>query len=307
MDFDNLGGRLFYDLILRKRPQPYVVHSDLTVMPGVTLYLEAGVELQFFPSVGILVLGTLRANGREDEPIYMRPFVKDNQRRWKRQALPSSQKGIRVCWEGVCGDQQQGFLELYNTSTQQWVPVCDPYFTEQNAQTVCREMGRDTINAIFLMDRRRDVDQNSLSHVVHWPEPRLCEGHEQRFEECVVRSSGFYGSTYPCSYDSRFVFVYCGEQNLPPGTSYWGGIRFSDSTFEPRSSYSDTNIVILKDSILNYVDIVGAGILHNRKHPAVFAVSKTPSLFTFVNVSFSASHGISLVAPTNSVNLNEIR
>ena len=55
MDINRLGGRLYDDLVLQKRPAPYIVRTDLTVMPGVTLTILPGVELEFFPSVGILV------------------------------------------------------------------------------------------------------------------------------------------------------------------------------------------------------------------------------------------------------------
>ncbi len=32
----------------------------------------------------------------------------------------------------------QGFLEIFNRTTMQWVPICDKRFTERNAQVVCR-------------------------------------------------------------------------------------------------------------------------------------------------------------------------
>jgi hypothetical protein len=44
----------------------------------VTLHIEAGVEIEFYPSVGILVLGTLRAMGTERHPIKMRPIAVQN-------------------------------------------------------------------------------------------------------------------------------------------------------------------------------------------------------------------------------------
>ena len=62
IDLDNLGGRLHDSLTLLNRPgRPYVIKSDLTIMPGVTLTIEPGTVLEFYPSVGILVLGTLEA------------------------------------------------------------------------------------------------------------------------------------------------------------------------------------------------------------------------------------------------------
>ena len=51
------GGRLTENLRLARRPEPYVIRSDLTIMRHVSLTIDAGAELQFYPSVGILVLG----------------------------------------------------------------------------------------------------------------------------------------------------------------------------------------------------------------------------------------------------------
>ena len=73
IDFDNLGGRLYESIRLVARGRPYVIRSDLTVMPEVTLTIEPGAELEFYPSVGILVLGTLHAQGNIDRNIIMRP------------------------------------------------------------------------------------------------------------------------------------------------------------------------------------------------------------------------------------------
>ena len=47
-------------------------------MPDVTLTIEPGTELEFYPSVGILVLGTLEAQGTIDRSIVMRPVKKSD-------------------------------------------------------------------------------------------------------------------------------------------------------------------------------------------------------------------------------------
>lgn len=71
-----LGGLIDSDLTLYPSPVPYQVKSDLTVLPGVTLVIEAGCELEFYPNVGILVLGDLRAVGNMDKQIKMRPVLR---------------------------------------------------------------------------------------------------------------------------------------------------------------------------------------------------------------------------------------
>lgn len=71
--------------MIKKRDQPYVIRTDLTVMPDVTLTIEPGVTLEFGPRVGLLVLGTLIAKGKPDDVIRMRPFKQDlyHSEKWK--------------------------------------------------------------------------------------------------------------------------------------------------------------------------------------------------------------------------------
>lgn len=53
---------------------------------------------------------------------------------------------------------------------------------------------------------------------------------------------------------------------------------------------------------MEYVQITGAGILHNEKSPAVQAIVKSPKIL-FVEISKTASHGINLISPMNTMNL----
>ena len=149
IDLDDLGGRLHESIRLLARPgRPYVIRRDLTVMPGVTLTIEPGAELEFYPSVGILVLGTLHAQGNIDRNIIMRPVRLDQVegnvvgriRRSSFESVPESERqgkqlffgieedfDVRLCTADVNGtvckdDTNQGFLELYNRTTMQWVP-----------------------------------------------------------------------------------------------------------------------------------------------------------------------------------------
>jgi hypothetical protein len=75
-----LGGRLTEDLHLIRRSTPYVVRSDLTVMPGVSLIIDEGVQLQFYPSVGILVLGSLVAQGTRENRVLFGPAPRSKSR-----------------------------------------------------------------------------------------------------------------------------------------------------------------------------------------------------------------------------------
>lgn len=73
IDPDNLGGRLYEDLTITNRGRPYIIQTDLTVMPNITLTIYPGVVMEFQRNIGILVLGTLNAVGYAGNEIIMRP------------------------------------------------------------------------------------------------------------------------------------------------------------------------------------------------------------------------------------------
>lgn len=180
MDVNRLGGRLYHDLVLTRRTAPYVVHTDLTIMPGVTLTILPGVEVQFLPSVGILVLGILHAEGHWQAPIKMRPAARNAPVTYRlaRQVTPlDDQNDVRLCLDGTCpAGANHGYLELFNRTTHQWVPICDQRFTEHNARAVCRQLGMDTFNEFQSFGRRWEFQLTTLSRVRYWPEPVQCIG-----------------------------------------------------------------------------------------------------------------------------------
>ena len=146
-------------------------------MPDVELTIEPGVELEFYPSVGILVLGTLHAQGNIDHNIIMRPVKRSevddyrigrhmgnflsknqeeksnkrleyhieqhhkNQIRKKRHLRITEDEDfdVRLCQANengtICDEgASQGFVEIFNRTTMQWVPLCDKRFSERNAE-----------------------------------------------------------------------------------------------------------------------------------------------------------------------------
>ncbi|CAG0896137.1 unnamed protein product [Darwinula stevensoni] len=315
IDFDRLGGRLFKDLVLERRSRPYIVKSDLTVMPGVMLTIRPGVEMEFYPSVGILVLGTLRAMGQEGNTIKMRP-IKTSEidpfpiGRHGRSQPRAEDVGVRLCIEGECKpDMRQGFVEIYNRTTLQWVPMCDKRFSERNGEVICRTLGFETLNVLYAYGPRLEMHPNSLDRVISWPEPLQCEGHESKLEECMIRMNGqIFGETYECEYDRDFLFLHCGKRNLDNNTEYWGGIRFSIPDFEQtlvfrRIHDSEThNTLHIEESVLEHVEIRGAGVLHGELAPAIESVLQTPRLW-HVHITDSAWHGINIIAPLEHMKL----
>ena len=322
VDFDNLGGRLFESVRLINRRRPYIVKRDLTVMPDVVLTIDPGVELQFYPSVGILVLGTLQAQGNIDNNIVMKPVqlsqVNDYRvGRRKRQAFYRNGPDfdVRLCQANVNGTicpegADQGFVEIYNRTTMQWIPMCDTRFTERNAEVVCRQLGFSDVNVHLDFDQRIEYNEESLQRIIYWPEPYQCTGRENRLSHCPIRMNGqIYGHHYGCNWKGKdFAFVHCGERNLHKSLEYWGGVRFSVHNFEQELFHEHIHDAVShsqvkkRESVLQYVQIIGAGILHNEKSPAVQSVMKSP-LVSSVNISQCAFDAINIISPPKMVNL----
>ncbi|KAK5644294.1 hypothetical protein RI129_008139 [Pyrocoelia pectoralis] len=322
IDLDNLGGRLYHDLVIPTREAPYIVKSDITVMPKVTLTIQPGVIMEFTANIGILVLGVLKAEGMKGYEIMFRPLSKPahinehkSSKRLKRQMENFiAQDTIRLCKGRHCleGKEEianEGFLEYFNKTTLQWIPMCDPRFTERNAQVVCRELGFDSLTAYFSFDIRIEFHSNSLSRIWSWPEPLECKGTEIAYEDCPIRLNGQqFGHRHECSWNDKFVFIHCGKHAPDTHLDYWGGIRFADSHFEQHfyehriHDIHTHDTVKTVESVLEFVSVVGAGILHNEKSPAVQSIIKSPKI-NYLNVKSAASHGINLISPTNTMNL----
>lgn len=71
-----LGGKISEHLTIAPLEKPFIVLSDMTVMPGVTLTILPGTTLEFAPNVGILVLGSLVARGYTGGEITFKPIDK---------------------------------------------------------------------------------------------------------------------------------------------------------------------------------------------------------------------------------------
>ncbi|KAL9707408.1 hypothetical protein quinque_010926 [Culex quinquefasciatus] len=318
VDLDNLGGKILEDLSLYRREQPYVIKADITIMPGVTLNIFPGVVIEFTPNVGILALGTLVARGTRDGEIIMKP-VENNSEQINRveRSLENmvNYDSIRLCANRNCSGSdrendkiREGFLEYYNHTTLQWIPICDRRFTERNAQVVCRELGYDPLDVFFGHDRRIEFHTNSLTRIWSWVEPMECHGDELRLEECPERLNGqLYGRRHECQWDSDFVFISCNGE--PEQRNYWGGVRFANQDFETslyehRIHDSVTHSTAKPvESVMEFVKIERAGMLHGEKSPAVQTIFKNP-MISFVSIKESAHHAVNLVSPSDAIHLN---
>lgn len=299
-----LGGRIYQSLDLPKRSDPYIVKTDLTVMPGATLTIDPGVEIQFYPSIGILVLGELVSIGKSDDRIQLKPLIRENY--GLRIARQIDEPKVRLCVNQKCGESRQdGFLEIFNSTTLHWIPVCDNRFTEWNAQVVCHELGYSTQNIFFGRDSRNDLNLNTyrLNSIKYWPEPLQCEGDEAQYSDCEVRMNGYHNHDHHCHVNSDYVYIHCGDINIKD-VEYWGGIRISVPNFEQKQINIRHQFQLSKNpvSVIEYTDIVGAGILHGYKTAAI-QTSLTTAHTNHISIAQSASHGISLIAAIGKIDM----
>lgn len=218
-----------------------------------------------------------------------------------------------MCKSSSCADgnsennPNEGFLEYFNSTTLQWIPICDSRFTERNAQVVCRQLGFDPLRAFFDFGERIDFHSNSLTRIWTWPEPLQCKGTEKKYEDCPIRLNGQqFGHRHRCEWNSKFVFIHCDQ--FQQEHKYWGGIRFADAEFEQqlynhRIHDIHTHTTLETDeSKMEYVKIYGAGILHNEKSSAIQSVLKSPRI-NYVEINNTAFHAIDLISPTKTINL----
>lgn len=69
-------------VVLKKNDSPFLVTSDVEVKQGAVLEIQPGVELLMDQSVNLLVEGTLRMLGSEDDPINIRPNISEGVDKW---------------------------------------------------------------------------------------------------------------------------------------------------------------------------------------------------------------------------------
>lgn len=320
-----------------KPDRAYIIRRDLTIMPGATLIIEKGVEIHLYPNVRILVLGTLIAEGTYNEPIRFIPINQTevasadpgvlsippppvfspnflpaatsnttnsrNKRDIVYRKFPLLQREDTFYQKFdtflIGGPtEKSGWVEIWNATTGERVPICDRQFTERNAQVVCREKGWETQNAYVWVGPRYDRDPRV--HITKFfSEPRQCTGFELRLSDCDLRLNSDK-NLWVCVDAEHYVYVHCGLGSAlePKYVGAWGGISFSAPSLEEVASDK-------KPSVLRYVEIVGAGFPHNETGSALEMIYQSPIL-DHVNITNSSFHGVNIVAPRATVTLTQV-
>lgn len=293
-----LGGRVTKNLFLPKSITPYIVEHDLTVMPGVTMEIARGAELQFYPNVGILVLGTLKARGLVHDKIkfYPRKNIMTDQTDTGLNSANQVSSRVRLVGGKTANE---GFLQLLNATTNQWSLLCDKNFHEKIAEVMCRSMGLETSNVQVRFTNLYDYyifGFGSNSHKDFWYRSFECDGSEYSWEQCRTK---YNWDLFQCAVQENYVFIRCGERTLHKDYQYWGNIRFSSTDME-----FNGEIDAQSSSALEHVDFYGAGILHGEKAAAVQTIFQVP-VTSNVNITNCASNGYDFVSPRREVELEK--
>eukprot|EP00058_Branchiostoma_floridae_P027962 XP_002613453.1 hypothetical protein BRAFLDRAFT_84589 [Branchiostoma floridae] len=273
-----LGGRLLDHSTLTIDRSPYYVSSDLTVMHNVTLSIEPGVEIRFAPRVGLLVLGSLLAQGTEKDHITF-TGMEDSEARF---ISDTSVYDLPVRLVGGFW-RSEGRLEVFYRN--QWGTVCKDGWDYKDAAVVCRQLGYGPPDQ---RDWKFKIDAAGRPDGPVWMDNVHCSGDEGVLTECAFGSLGY--SLCSHSYD---VGVRCdggavGEK-IP-----WGNVRFSvDQAVYDRQ---------VSESLLEYVDITGGGFLHQRRIAALQATYIYPDI-KFVTISNCSGSGLEVLVPQTETSI----
>jgi len=266
-------------------------------------------------------------------------------------AFPVDMGSLRLCKHEICNDgshiyennvedpilrhevlktsnstwKMDGFLEIFNMTTLQWVPVCDPLFTEQTARVVCRQLGYSHLS-VFRRGRRYTIEQELISSIRNWPESVQCVGDEPSLPNCPLAVTAFTNHSAACSKDSnQFVYVYCSDfpEQLSTVTNHgltnehvhhWGGIRFSCPSAsasgvqqESRETYNlMSQTPNPSRSRLQYLTIDRAGMLHRKRSPSIQVLQCNVQI-EYVAITNSAHHGLEIITSQGNQNFHQLR
>ncbi|XP_072043779.1 uncharacterized protein [Amphiura filiformis] len=265
-------------------------------MDNTTLTIEAGTEIQFQPHVGLLILGQLKALGSKENRIKFKPAVDVDWPMDIGDNDPTIYGDLRLT-DGP--SSWYGRLEIYARGL--WLPVyLQTYYWEQEeSEVACRQLGLGppvgSYYAYELNLQRRSLQMH------YWYHSNIqCNGHEEKLADC----QNYH--LYPCyfcisgdtDFDRHNLILECSPLNrtetISTGhTGFWGGVRIIGNSNLHQA-----------DSILQYVDIIGAGQLHKKNSPGLLLRHVSPKI-EHLSVIDCASFGIFIDNPTTQLTLSE--
>ena len=262
-----LGGHISSFVRLRSDQVPYIVLSDIIVLPEASLIVEPGVEVQLGPSVSMLILGSLRVLGTADHPVRFSVLKKNQAQKPKLARL----SGGKYPWTGR--------LEVtYNGS---WTPVClskNGLWGLKNAIVVCKQLGYESP----LLGGQTILRDIQLLNASAWPFNLNCFGNETEISECPLSSENRWCNS------SQHVVLSC-RGGLP-----WGNVRFA----------REFGSAMYPSSVLNHLEIKHCGLKHGREVAAIEAIQYVPEMNS-VNVLNCTSGGLKVLFPENQTKVEK--
>ena len=258
-----LGGRISSNVQLRKYHSPFIVMSDITILPEASLTVDPGVEVKFKPEVGMLVLGSLFVRGARNQPVTFSQWRKSQ----TGISLPVRLVEGKFPWQGRVGVLHKG----------NWIPVClneTATFGTNNAKVVCEQLGYQAPLSIshFL---KAFTSEWTLCAVLR------CDGNEADVKECSLSFRNLSSNS------SYHVALNCSE-GAP-----WGNIRFvrevTNTSHQPASN-------------LQHLKIEHCGKKHGQKVAAIEMIQYVPDV-NHVTILNCTAGGIKVWFPEKEVHL----
>ena len=262
-----LGGRISSHVRLRSNYVPYVVISDVIVLPEASLTVEPGVEVQLGPSVSMLVLGTLRVLGTADHPVRF-SVLKRNQ----------TQNSTLV---RLLGGKYPWIGRLEVTYSGSWTPVClskNGSWGLKNARVVCKQLGYESP----LVTGQTILKEIQMSNTSAWPFNLNCFGNETEISDCPLSLENRWCNS------SQHVILRC------KGGFPWGNIRFAREFGSP----------MYPSSVLDHLEIEHCGLKHGREVAAIEAIQYVPQMNS-VHVLNCTSGGLKVLFPENETKVEK--
>ena len=254
----DLGGYISNHVRLESNSTLYLASSNIIILSNASLTITAGVEIQFGPSVSIVVFGSLFALGSAKHRVKFTVLKK------ARKKFPVSVRLIGGKYPWI------GRLEVAHSGI--WAPaaVCinDTGSLRWNdAAVVCRQLGYESP---WLLTWVEDP-----SNTRAWHFNFSCLGSETDISKCPITFEKI-----KCN-PSYHVMIGC-RGGLP-----WGNVRFMrDSTDSIASGIS----------ILEHLDVEHCGYRSGQHAPAVQALHYVPKI-NHVRVVNCSSGGLKVLYP----------
>lgn len=262
-----LGGHISSHVRLRSNYIPYVVISDVIVLPEASLTVEPGVDVQLGPSVSMLILGSLRVVGTADHPVRF-SVLKKNQ----------AQNSTLV---RLLGGNYPWIGRLEVTYSGSWKPVClskNGSWGLKNARVVCKQLGYESP----LLGGQTILRDIQMSNTSAWPFNLNCFGNETEISECPLSLENRWCNS------SQHVILRC-SGGLP-----WGNIRFA----------REFGSAIYPSSVLDHLEIEHCGLKHGREVTAIEAIQYVPQMNS-VHVLNCTSGGLKVLFPENETKVEK--